>query len=165
MIEQDLVEGLLALGTAEDLERLAGRRHPEPRGELATAGVIRDLRWLLGEELDTERLLDLVGGATGESQPTQGHVDLRHELGFECAERDRIAADQRERQVQIGIVQVLELGLGIIAQPRGEARADGLLGERDLGPRRMASRGDSRDGRADTLDGDPVGQRLGELVP
>ena len=116
VIEQDLVERFFAVRAADDLQRLARRADPQPRREIAAAGVIRDLRVGPGEQLDAQRLLDLVRGAAAEPQPAQRDVDLRHQVFFERLERGGVAGREAEREEQIRVAQLFELGLGIIAQ-------------------------------------------------
>src|SRR5262249_3060459 len=71
MIEQDLVERLLAIDLTDDLERLARRAHAQPRGKLAAARVVCDPAMTIGadQQLEAQRLLHFIGRAARETQP------------------------------------------------------------------------------------------------
>ena len=60
VIEQYIVEGLLAIGAPHQLERLAGRAHPQPRRQLAAPGEVGDLGVASDQQLDAQGLLHLV---------------------------------------------------------------------------------------------------------
>jgi hypothetical protein len=87
VIEQHLVERALAGGVPRQLERLAGRGDLQPGDQPAAARVAGDLRVVAGEQLEPQRLDDLLDGSGGQAQPAQRDLDLGHQRELERAQR------------------------------------------------------------------------------
>ena len=109
VIEQDLVERLLAIGLADELERFARRADTNPRRSSPRPASRRSSAF--GESSTRERTASLHRRAAPEPQPPERDVHLRHELVL-AAHRGRIFPVTRSRG-QIGVLEVLELRLGV----------------------------------------------------